>query len=64
MMSKNLLPHDLFKNKLVIDSRDSVDLAVQPFTKNSLMVITANGDDVKDMDWNEYKKLVKFIFRK
>lgn len=60
-MSKNLLTHIPFKDKLVIDSTQSVDLAVQPFTKNSLMSITTNGDDVKDMDWNEYKKLVKFI---
>lgn len=62
-MSKNKFPYN-YQGELVIDSTDRVGLGVQSFTKNSLTVITANGDDVKDMDWNEYKKLVKFIFRK
>ena len=62
-MSKNQFPYN-YQGKLVLDFRDGVGLAVQPFTKNSLTVITANTEDTKDMDWNEYKKLLKFIFRK
>ena len=62
-MSKNKFPYN-YQGKLVLDFSDGVGLAVQPFTKNSFTVITANTEDTKDMDWNEYKKLLKFIFRK
>ena len=62
-MSKNQFPYN-YQKELVLDFSDGVGLTVESFTKNSLTVITANIEDTKDMDWNEYKKLVKFIFRK